>query len=175
MKSKITLFSLVIILLNSCTVITPTVQNTQNYSEDLVKYLPKYQPVTSQNLNKTTVPTTPSTPNTTPTVSNAQPSSHLNEELGQLRLQISETNKNIKSSQGYKVQIYSGSSREEANEILKSLPKTTDERAELSYDQPNFRVKIGNYISRIEAYKVYISVKRNYPNAIIIPDKIKVR
>lgn len=77
---------------------------------------------------------------------------------------------------GFTIQLYSGVKREEALSIKKEmslvLPKVD---AEVQYVQPNFRVRAGKYINRIEAQKDYITIKRHFPSAIVIPDRIPIR
>ena len=77
---------------------------------------------------------------------------------------------------GFTIQLYSGVKREEALSIKKEmslvLPK---DDAEVQYVQPNFRVRAGKYINRIEAQKDYITIKRHFPSAIVIPDRIPIR
>lgn len=45
--------------------------------------------------------------------------------------------------------------------------------AYLTYVEPYFRIRVGNFSSRIEAYKVLQSIQWQYPSAYIIPDKIE--
>ena len=74
---------------------------------------------------------------------------------------------------GYTIQVYSGIKREDAltnkKKMSTSLP---DLESEVEYMQPNFRVRTGKYLTRLEAQKDYLAVKRYFPNAIVIPDRI---
>lgn len=76
---------------------------------------------------------------------------------------------------GYTIQVYTGLKREEAlntkKMITASLP---DLESEINYAQPNFRVRVGKYLNRIEAQKDYVAVKKYFPTAIVIPDKIAI-
>jgi hypothetical protein len=76
---------------------------------------------------------------------------------------------------GFTIQVYSGLKREDAlntkKELTSSLP---DLKSEVQYSQPNFRVKVGKYFSRLDAQKDYVEVKRHFPTAIIIPDKVAI-
>jgi hypothetical protein len=77
---------------------------------------------------------------------------------------------------GYTIQIYSGQNREEAmNSKKKMITDAPDLTAELEYNQPKFRVRVGSYYSRLEAQKDLIRLKRAFPNAILVPEKIFVR
>jgi hypothetical protein len=76
---------------------------------------------------------------------------------------------------GFTIQVYSGVKREEAlnakKELSISLP---DIDADIQYVQPNFRVRYGKYYDRIEAQKDYLTIRRYFPNAIVIPDRIPI-
>jgi hypothetical protein len=77
---------------------------------------------------------------------------------------------------GFTIQIYSGQNREEAmNTKKKMMADASDLIAELEYNQPKFRVRVGSYYSRLEAQKDLIRLKRSFPNAILLPEKIMVR
>lgn len=77
---------------------------------------------------------------------------------------------------GYTIQVYSGIKREDALNVRKKLTQSLPELdSEVQYRQPNFRVRSGQYFSRLEAQKDYLAVKRYFPNAIVIPDRISMR
>lgn len=74
---------------------------------------------------------------------------------------------------GFTIQIYSGTKREEALNVKKQLSTALPQLdADVQFVQPNFRVRTGRYYNRFDAQKEYMAVKRYFPNAIIIPDRI---
>ncbi len=76
---------------------------------------------------------------------------------------------------GFTIQIYSGLKREEALNAKKNLTsQLPDLDVDVQYAQPNFRVKVGKYFNRLDAQKDYMAVKKHFPTAIIIPDKVAV-
>jgi hypothetical protein len=76
---------------------------------------------------------------------------------------------------GFTIQIYSGQNREEAmNTKKKMMADASDLIAELEYNQPKFRVRVGSYYSRLEAQKDLVRLKRSFSNAILLPEKIMV-
>ncbi|MCA6074369.1 hypothetical protein [Fulvivirga sedimenti] len=76
---------------------------------------------------------------------------------------------------GYTIQIYTGSSSDEARIIRgKAISLLPDQEVELFYDEPSFKVKVGQYFSRLEAQHDYANLKGKFPTAIIIPDKIPI-
>ncbi len=44
--------------------------------------------------------------------------------------------------------------------------------AYISFKEPYFRIRVGNYATRLEAYFALQEIRTSYPNAYIIPDKI---
>lgn len=76
---------------------------------------------------------------------------------------------------GYRILLYSGQSSEEANKIKKQVyMMNSDDNVYTEYKQPSFRVKVGNYINRIEANYHLEAYKKTFPNAMILPDQIVV-
>jgi hypothetical protein len=89
---------------------------------------------------------------------------------------INRFNASRKFIDGYTIQIYSGQNREEAMNAKKKMSSEVPElNADLEYNQPKFRVRAGNYFSRLEAQKDLLRLKRAFPNAILVPEKILVR
>lgn len=79
----------------------------------------------------------------------------------------------IGSSDGFRVQIFSGSDRKEAyNAQAKFQGTHPDMHAYLSYKEPNFKVHVGDFRSRLEAEKVVDELKNSYTGLFIIPEKI---
>ena len=80
---------------------------------------------------------------------------------------------------GYRIQIaaYSGvnskSQAEYAKNSFSSLFPYT--KAYLVYTEPYFKVRVGNYYTRLQAYKDLENIKLTYPSAYIVPDKINYR
>jgi hypothetical protein len=76
---------------------------------------------------------------------------------------------------GYTIQVYSGIKREDALNVKKDLSLAVpDLDSDVQYRQPNFRVRAGKYFTLLEAQKDYLQVKRHFPNAIVIPDRVSI-
>jgi len=166
--SKIKYFSLVMIFpfFLACsprTVGTKTKAGTHN--EDLSKYRPSTaveeaseDVVPEQVIDHKTVNVTPVNDITY----------KLNNVLDSLQLKSGD-----RTVQGYTIQVYSGSSRDAANEakavVYKLFPES---RPETTYIQPNYKVKVGKFSSRMEAQKFYAKLKSDFPGAMVIPEKI---
>ena len=161
-------------LLTACasTTKTTTVSGSgQKYSEDLTVLRPK--PATAATDSKTGgSPTTTEGRKQTPYV---EPKYAVNKKLDNVLDSIDQINVQRTYIDGFTIQVYSGARKEDAmkakQELTSSLP---DLHSEVLYSQPNFRVKVGKYYSRVEAQKDYLDVKRLFPTAIVIPDKVAI-
>lgn len=92
-----------------------------------------------------------------------------------LRLRIKE-NPDNKAILGYRIQIFfdsginsSDRARQARDEFLALFP---DVPAYVSWKAPNYRVRVGDFRSRLEAEKELQSILIGYPNAWVIKDEI---
>jgi len=77
------------------------------------------------------------------------------------------------SSYGYRVQIYNGSSRSAAFNAQDKFNKEFPEmRTYIVYREPNFKVRAGDFRSRIEAERMKEQLKAWFPIMFIISEKI---
>lgn len=75
---------------------------------------------------------------------------------------------------GYRVQIYFGNrdtAREKRSEFLSNYPHHS---AYISYLAPNFRLRVGDFRTRLESEKFKNEIARNYPGSYIVKDKIEL-
>jgi hypothetical protein len=142
------------------------------YTEDLSVYRPKPDQVPTTTATGTT--TTP-TPDTRKSTAYVEPKYAVNKKVDVVLDSIDRYNLQGKSIDGFTIQIYSGLKREEALNAKKTLTSALpDLEADVQYAQPNFRVKVGKYISRLDAQKDFTEVKKRFPTAIIIPDRVAI-
>jgi hypothetical protein len=81
-----------------------------------------------------------------------------------------------RSVDGYTIQIYSGQNREDAmNTKKKMATEIPDLTANLQYQQPKFRVTVGKYYSKLEAYQDLTKLRKSFSSAILVPEKIPIR
>lgn len=89
--------------------------------------------------------------------------------------EVTTLNRENNSYQGVTIQVYSGLNREKANEAKNKVYSTLpDAEPRLVYEQPNYKVKVGKYIDRLEAQKDYAKLKDAFPLVLIVPEKFKV-
>jgi len=76
---------------------------------------------------------------------------------------------------GYRIQIYFGSNRQKASELkLEFASKYPNVPTYLSYQQPNFKLRVGDYLNRFEAQKFLNEINGNYQTSFIVPDDVKL-
>lgn len=100
----------------------------------------------------------------------------INKELDTVLDSIDRINLSRKYIDGFTIQVYSGLDREAALNVRKQLTTALPElQSEIQYNQPNFRVRAGDYFNRLDAQKDFVSIKRYFPNAIITPSRIELQ
>jgi hypothetical protein len=127
-----------------------------SYTRDTKKNISQNNFILSNN-NKTKVPT-------------------IKNELDSILNIIKYENKKNDYIEGYTIQLYLGDNRilaEETEIKLNKLDSLT-ERITI-FTQPNYRVKVGKYYNKFNANRDYNKFKKTFPNAIIIPEKIKIQ
>ena len=152
---------IILTVLISCKASTPS--STGKYSEDLSIHRPvdtheevenSYQ--TPERLLEPYVPLT----------------GHIKAELDSISKIALEQNKEGRFVDGFVIQVYSGTSRDEAAaarvQMSKLFPKLNPR---MSYHQPTFRVKGGKFIDRLEAHRVYKTVREEFQRALLIPER----
>jgi len=79
--------------------------------------------------------------------------------------------KNETSSDRYKIQIYNGN-RSGANAAMKNFNEAFPTLRSIDkYEEPNFKVWVGNFRTRLEADRALRRVKKKFPNAFILKPK----
>ena|ERR1700761_5757288 len=77
------------------------------------------------------------------------------------------------SSLGYRVQVYNGADRNAAYKAeAKFLQNYPDIRTYVTYNEPNFKVRVGDFRTRLEATKMKEQLKHWFSLMFIIPEKI---
>lgn len=74
---------------------------------------------------------------------------------------------------GYRVQIFSGNDKNKAIQTkIDFAHRFPDIPTYMTYTQPQFRVKAGNFRTRKEAMELYKQIQNIYPTIMIVPDII---
>lgn len=160
---------LVVLWLAGCASPRSTTVSTSGsgYSEDLSVWRPK---VTTENGTTTT-----KTSDAIKQTQYVEPKYAVNKKLDTVLDSIDRYNTSKEFINGFTIQIYAGLKREDALNAKKNLTSSLPQlSSEVEYSQPSFRVKVGKYYSRIDAQRDYVAVKKYFPTAIVVPDKVAI-
>jgi hypothetical protein len=87
-------------------------------------------------------------------------------------------NQNRKGEEGFRIQIFFDSgnnSKTKAESIYEGFKaKYPDVGAYLSFKSPNYKVRVGDFRTRLDAQRFLNEIITEYPNAWIIADMIKL-
>jgi hypothetical protein len=79
------------------------------------------------------------------------------------------------TSGGYRVQIYFGSNRQSAyNAQAKFMSDYPEVPTYVTYTEPNFKVQVGDFRTRLEAQKMQSDLNGMFSSLFIIPTKINL-
>lgn len=83
----------------------------------------------------------------------------------------------VKRVEGYRIQLISLSGTN-SKAIVEKMQidfniKFPEIPAYVTYFEPNFRLRVGDFKTKLEAYHVYQSINSSFPGAFIIKDKIE--
>jgi len=112
------------------------------------------------------------------TLSYSQKNVSYNIETGidNIEKQYIEAWKKIKKIEGFRIQITSFSGinsktliEKAANQFRIQFPNTP---CNVSYYEPNFRLRVGNYKTKLKAYKALREISPAFPSAFVVKDQI---
>lgn len=155
-----------VLTLTQCAAPKPTTTSSQDgkYSEDLSSLRPKIETT-----EKVAVAQPVDDKKSTPYV---EPKFNVNKQLDTVLDSIDRAYISRNAIDGFTIQVYSGR-REEALNAKKTLANVLpDLQSEIQFTEPIFRLKVGKYYTRNDAQQDFNDVKRHFPAAIIIPEKI---
>jgi hypothetical protein len=79
----------------------------------------------------------------------------------------------IETVQGYRIQIYSGENKKEALAVKSAFNgKFRKTNSYYHYVAPNYRISVGDYITRAEALQALKDIKKYFSGAMIVPSKV---
>jgi len=86
-----------------------------------------------------------------------------------------EINEAKKTIPGFRVQIHFGGEREKAKDVkAKFLSQYHTIQAYESYQSPNFRVRVGDFRTRLEAISFQKKISANFPAAYVVQDFVSL-
>jgi hypothetical protein len=146
---------------------TTTASSGSKYSEDLSVWRPKTA------MPATEVKTPAPTGGQREPAPYVEPKLAVNRKLDAVLDSIDRINLARRSVDGFTIQVYSGK-REEAMNTKRQLTSILGISSEVQFTEPIFRVKAGKYYSRLDAQRDYVEIKKHFPSAIVIPDRISI-
>jgi hypothetical protein len=98
--------------------------------------------------------------------------------LKELENRIITINENKKTIEGYRLQLFSSSgpnSFNQANEVqTQFLIIYNDVPAYVVHKKPAFKVRVGDFRTRLETERFFIELRENFPDAFIVKDDINL-
>ncbi|MCC7332320.1 MAG: SPOR domain-containing protein [Flavobacteriales bacterium] len=89
--------------------------------------------------------------------------------------EILETNRSSFTVQGYRIQIFSDNKKQPArDEKAKFLSLFNGVKAHEIYQQPYFKIRVGDFRTKIEAHKFLKEVSIHFPNSFIVKDDLEI-
>ena len=87
-----------------------------------------------------------------------------------------ELNKKIEGKvSGYRVQIHFSADRNKAKEIKSNfLLKYPDVATYEIYQQPNFKIRVGDFKNKLDAYRFLKQISNDFTGAFIVDDDVKM-
>jgi hypothetical protein len=81
----------------------------------------------------------------------------------------------IRSAKGFRVQIYNGNDKNAAiRRKIDFMRKYPSVKTYMTYTQPIFRIKVGNFLTRKEAQEFMYQLQGVYTPLMVVPDYIVV-
>lgn len=87
-------------------------------------------------------------------------------------------NRMAKTTKGFRIKVATYTSQgakdkafELKNDLLEAYP---EHRSYIVFDEPYFIVKMGDFLTRLDAYAIYLEIKERVPTALIVADYINL-
>ena len=88
---------------------------------------------------------------------------------------VLQTYKSSYTLNGYRIQIFSDNKKQPArDEKARFLSSFNSVKAHEVYQQPFFKIRVGDFRTKLEAYKFQKEIQTQFPNCFIVKDEIEV-
>lgn len=105
-----------------------------------------------------------------------EPRYMVNDKVNAVLDTISKFERSKKFLDGFVLQVYSGQSRTEAEQVTGQLRKSFPAlMPSMQYIQPKFRVVAGRYFSSLQAQGDFNKVKSQFPDAMLVPEMVPLK
>ena len=168
---------------NRPAVSTRSAADYNGYNEDLSSTRPVYKlpSAAAPATRPVATATMPATPTASRRNESRKPTGpiealHVNRRLDLVLDTIAAQNRSIRYAPGFRVQVYVGNQRQEVESakllIYQNFPELS---AYVSYTQPTYKLKVGDFMRRLDAERYYSSIRQLIASAQLRPDKVDVR
>lgn len=161
-------------LLSSCIRSSPSsgkqvaVDPTKNYEEDLSALRNSYTSIKEEQEIEPKVEQSLSFVGEEPKNDNAAIANNLQK--------LKERNESLVEARGYRISIYSGNTRGEFESAKAySLQHFPELEVYETYSQPTYRIKVGDFLNKMDAERYYAELVSRFPTAKIMADKISLK
>lgn len=158
-----------------------TTSSYNDYSEDLsaarpVYATPRREPVATPSATPPPVTRQTEMPRRASTPAAPAEALHINRRLDAALDTIALHNRRVRYAPGYRVQVYVGNERAAADaaklELYKRFPELS---TYISYQQPTYRLKVGDFMRKMDAERYFSEMKTMFAGAQLQPDKVDIR
>ncbi len=97
-------------------------------------------------------------------------------ELNQLLDSLAEVKRKARLIPGFRILLYSGNDREQASRAKENAYRVLP-RADVytQYQAPTFKVKVGDYFQKVEAFRDIKKLQSAFPYAVIVQEIVNVK
>lgn len=173
LKKKIILLAvpMAFLALSGCSKKTTANISSADYSEDLTPVRPRFDYV-----EPTVEKKTESGKPVDNTYKNSDKPLYVNKKLQTVLDTLAQQNKSIRYISGYRIQLYVGNVRQEADNAKSYIYQLfPDLNPYVSYSQPTYRVKAGDFMYRSDAEQYLEQIRGQYSSAVILADRVEIK
>lgn len=172
LKNKITLLAipLALLALSGCSKKTTANISSADYREDLTSVRPRFdyvEPVVEKKADLRPAENV---------YKNSDKPLYINKKLQTVLDTLAQQNKAIRYISGYRIQLYVGNIRQEADNAKSYIYQLfPDLNPYVSYSQPTYRVKAGDFMYRSDAEQYLEQIRGQYSSAVILADRVEIK
>jgi len=176
LKKKIFLLALPLgfLAMSGCSKKSTPSASSADYREDLSSVRPRFEYV-EPSIGKKAESKPDAVDNNASRVANGK-ALNVNKRLETVLDTMAQQNKAIKFISGFRIQLYVGNVRQEADNakayIYQLFP---DLNPYVSYSQPTYRVKAGDFMYRSDAEHYLEQIRGQYSSAVILADRVDIK
>lgn len=136
---------------------------------DLARYRVEYPAIEAPQ------PSNLTTNNTPATASNVSFNLNIDSQVATIIDTIRENNKQIKKAKGYRIVVYHGSDKEEIRKVKELVYSIYPDINIISeYKQPDYKIRFGDFLSRVDAFEALGRISSRYPDALVVPEIVDI-